>query len=61
MKTRAQVAEGYDIRCVACGVRIRRDKVDDAPRICLRCYYLVLKQRLSAQRRARAGEGTSDR
>ena len=37
MKIRPQVAEGYDIRCVACGVQIRRDKVDDAPRICLRC------------------------
>ena len=61
MKTKSQVADGFDLGCVACGVAVRRDKVDDSPRICLRCYYMALNQRLLAQRRARAGKGTSDR
>ena len=55
------VANAHDIRCVCCGVRIRRDRDDDSPRICLKCFYVSLNKQLALQRRARAGEGVSDR
>jgi hypothetical protein len=52
---------GFEIHCVACGVRIRRDMVADSPRVCLQCFYRVLNERLCTQRRARAGEHVSER
>jgi hypothetical protein len=52
---------GFEIRCVWCGIRIRREASEDSEGICLKCFYRILNERLCAQRRARAGEGVSDR
>jgi hypothetical protein len=52
---------GFEIRCAWCGVRIRRDSPEDSQGVCLTCFYRILNERLRAQRRARAGEGVSDR
>ena len=52
---------GFEIRCVWCGVKIRRDNSKDAEGICLSCFYRILNERFRAQKRARAGEGVSDR
>lgn len=47
--------------CVWCGVAIREDRHQDLEGMCLRCFYKILAQRYQAQRRARYGEGVSDR
>lgn len=52
---------GFEILCVACGTKIRRDMVADSPRICLKCFYQILNERLCTQRQSRAGEGVSER
>jgi len=52
---------GFEILCVTCGAKIRRDLVADSPRICLKCFYQILNERLCAQRQTRAGEGVSER
>jgi hypothetical protein len=52
---------GFEICCVACGVKIRRDMVTDSPRVCIKCFYRILNERLCTQRRTRAGEGVSER
>ena len=54
-------SSGFEIRCVWCGVRIRRDSSEDSQGVCLTCFYRILNERLRAQRRARTGEGVSDR
>jgi hypothetical protein len=51
----------YEVRCVWCGIRIRRDSSEDSTGVCLKCFYQILNERFRAQRRARQGEVVSDR
>ena len=62
MAVEQQKVEGrFEVRCVWCGVRIRRDNSQDSQGVCLTCFYRILNERLRAQRRARLSEGASDR
>ncbi len=51
----------FEVRCIWCGVTIRRDNSEDSQGVCLRCFYRILSERFRAQRHARSAEGTSDR
>ena len=57
-----QTLEGrFEVRCIWCGVRIRKDRSEDSRGACLKCFYRILNERFRAQRRVRLGEGASDR
>jgi len=47
--------------CVRCGVRMQVTNGADGERICLKCFYEALNERLRSQRRARMGDRVSDR
>ena len=49
------------IQCVWCGTKIRDDEQEDASGICLQCFYQILSNHLSAQKRSAHGEFVSDR
>ena len=51
----------FEVRCIWCGVRIRRDHWEDSHGACLNCFYRILNEHLRAQRRVRLGEVVSDR
>ena len=51
----------FEVRCIWCGVRIRRDSSEDSHGACLKCFYRILNERFRAQRRVRLGEFASDR
>jgi len=51
----------FEVRCIWCGVRIRKDSFEDSHGACLKCFYRILNERLRAQRRVRLGEVVSDR
>lgn len=51
----------FQIVCICCGVKIREDKLAGASGLCLKCFYRMLNDRFRSQKRARAGEGVSDR
>ncbi|MDQ2974240.1 MAG: hypothetical protein M3R69_02370 [Acidobacteriota bacterium] len=51
----------FKVLCIWCGVKIRENASDDAPGLCLRCFYAMLATRLRTQRRATAGEFISER
>ena len=57
----AQLRTKFYVICVWCGVAIREDKYQDSEGMCLRCFYKILSQHYQTQRRARYGEGVSDR
>jgi len=44
-----------------CGSEIREDKHENEQGICLKCFYRMLTDHLSAQRRPHQGEFVSDR
>ena len=60
-ETQKKANREFEIRCVWCGIRIRRDSSEDSQGVCLKCFYRILNERLCAQRRARSGDGVSDR
>jgi hypothetical protein len=60
-KEKVRPVEKFEVRCVWCGVRIRRDKLEDSQGLCLTCFYRILNERLLTQRRVRLGEVVSDR
>ena len=49
------------VRCEWCGSKIREDKQEDASGVCLQCFYQILSNHLSAQKRSSYGEFVSDR
>ena len=55
------LAETYLVQCVWCGAKIRDDKQEDTAGVCLQCFYQILSNHLSAQKRSAYGEFVSDR
>lgn len=56
-----KAAGKFEVRCTWCGVRIRRDNLEDSQGVCLPCFYRILNERFRAQRHVRLGEIVSDR
>ena len=50
----------FAVECEWCGAKIR-DKQEDASGVCLQCFYQILSNHLSAQKRSAYGEFVSDR
>ena len=51
----------FPVQCEWCGARIRDDKQEDTSGVCLQCFYQILSNHLSAQKRSAYGEFVSDR
>jgi len=49
------------VECTWCGSKIRNDKQEDTSGVCLECFYQILSNHLSAQKRSPYGEFVSDR
>ena len=49
------------VQCIWCGAKIRDDTQEDASGVCLQCFYQILSNHLSAQKRSAYGEFVSDR
>jgi len=49
------------VQCAWCGSKIRDDDQEDASGVCLECFYQILSNHLSAQKRSAYGEFVSDR
>jgi hypothetical protein len=55
------------VQCIWCGAKIRDgakvrdDKEEDTSGVCLQCFYQILSNHLSAQKRSAYGEFVSDR
>jgi len=49
------------VECVWCGSKIRDDRQEDTSGVCLQCFYQILSNHLSAQRRSAYGDFVSDR
>ena len=53
--------ESFLVQCIWCGAKIRDDKQEDTSGVCLQCFYQILSNHLSAQKRSAYGEFVSDR
>ncbi len=53
--------EAYLVQCAWCGSKIRDDKQEDTAGVCLQCFYQILSNHLSMQKRSAYGEFVSDR
>jgi DNA-directed RNA polymerase subunit RPC12/RpoP len=53
--------ETFLVQCIWCGAKIRDDKQEDTSGVCLQCFYQILSNHLSAQKRSAYGEFVSDR
>jgi hypothetical protein len=51
----------FRVQCEWCGAKIRDDKQEDTSGVCLQCFYQILSNHLSAQKRSAYGEFVSDR
>jgi DNA-directed RNA polymerase subunit RPC12/RpoP len=51
----------YLVQCIWCGAKIRDDEHEDANGVCLKCFYQILSNHLSSQKRTAYGEFVSDR
>lgn len=49
------------VQCEWCGAKIRDDNQEDTSGVCLQCFYQILSNHLSAQKRSAYGEFVSDR
>ena len=49
------------VQCTWCGAKIRDDKQEDTSGVCLQCFYQILSNHLSSQKRTAFGEFVSDR
>lgn len=56
-----KIEDRFEVRCIWCGVRIRRNSSEDSHGACLKCFYRLLNERFRAQRRVRLDETVSDR
>ncbi len=53
--------KAFVVQCIWCGATIRDDKEQEANGVCLKCFYRILGNHLSAQKRTDYGEFVSDR
>ena len=53
--------DNFTIQCIWCGAKIRDNEQEDASGVCLQCFYQILSNHLSAQKRSAYGEFVSDR
>jgi hypothetical protein len=53
--------DAFLVQCVWCGAKIRGDNEEDTTGVCLECFYQILSNHLSAQKRTAYGEFVSDR
>lgn len=53
--------ETFPVQCTWCGSKIRDDKQEESSGVCLQCFYQILSNHLSAQKRTVYGEFVSDR
>ena len=51
----------FQVVCIWCGVKIRDDKEQDSTGVCLKCFYKILSNHLSSQKRVGYGDFVSDR
>jgi DNA-directed RNA polymerase subunit RPC12/RpoP len=51
----------FTVQCIWCGTKIRDNEQEDASGVCLQCFYQILSNHLSAQKRSAYGEFVSDR
>ena len=62
MMVKQEKVEGrFAVRCIWCGIIIRKDISADSHGACLTCFYRILNERLRAQRNVRLGTIASDR
>jgi hypothetical protein len=61
MSAEEKVDDRFEVSCICCGVRIRRDRLHDSQGLCLSCFYRILTERFRAQKKMRLGAMTSDR
>ena len=53
--------ETFLVQCIWCGAKIRDDNEEEATGVCLECFYQILSNHLSAQKRTVYGDFVSDR
>lgn len=56
-----QKEETFLVQCDWCGTKIRDDREEASSGVCLQCFYQILSNHLSAQKRSAYGEFVSDR
>jgi DNA-directed RNA polymerase subunit RPC12/RpoP len=61
MNKRREYETTFVVQCIWCGSKIRDDKEEEAKGVCLKCFYQILSNHLSAQKRTVYGEFVSDR
>ena len=49
------------VQCTWCGAKIRDANQEDTSGVCLQCFYQILSNQLSSQKRTLLGEFVSDR
>ena len=60
-KKETRVNRDFQVTCVWCGKRIRRDETENSYAECLQCFYRILSERLSSQPRVPLNQFVSDR
>ncbi|MEP6637458.1 MAG: hypothetical protein ABJB97_12090 [Acidobacteriota bacterium] len=60
-KESRELTRDFQVTCVWCGVKIRRDKSENTFAECLQCFYRILSEKLLSQTRTVAGESVSER
>ena len=53
--------ETFLVQCIWCGAKIRDDNEEEATGVCLECFYQIVSNHLSAQKRTVYGDFVSDR
>lgn len=53
--------KAFSVECTWCGSKIRDDGAEDTSGVCLQCFYQILSNHLSAQKRSAYGDFVSDR
>ena len=61
IRRRTKTKQTFQVSCIWCGSKIREDKEEDTTGVCLKCFYKILSNHLSSQKRADYGEFVSDR
>ncbi len=51
----------FQVICIWCGVKIRRDKSENSFAECLQCFYRILSERLLSHRRTGGSQFASER
>ena len=61
MQEQRKEKKAFEVQCIWCGAKIRDDKEEEAKGVCLKCFYQILSNHLTAQKRTVYGEFVSDR